>query len=167
LVQHVRSDTRYAHHFEMMFQVDDALCSSVYGSVSRLKRFGVLLASIVRVLLFAKSRGEQGSRFAPGDSDSVYMNYDSKRRTYFMKCLCFELFNFAVTGDIRLSVGEAIRPLRSTKSKIVSASKGICKSSTVSSTSLLVLSTVLSLLTLFPYQPELLPFPEDPSCRGK
>jgi len=28
-----------------------------------------------------------------------------------MKCLCFELLSLAVTGDIKLSVGEAIKPL--------------------------------------------------------
>lgn len=39
-----------------------------------------------------------------------------------MKCLCFELFNLAVTGDMRLSVGDARNPLQASVWRIVDQS---------------------------------------------
>jgi len=85
-----------------------------------------------------------------------------------MKCLCFELFNLAVTGDIKLSVGEAIKPLEretAIPSQLLKTTHGRRGCRAVSSLGQRVKHQI-QLLTLFPYQPELLPFPEDPSCGG-
>jgi hypothetical protein len=65
----------------------------------------VLLGELVAIML---EKSEVGFPLGTTEWSEIRRSQEKGGKTHFMKCLCFALVSLAVTGDIRLSVGETI-----------------------------------------------------------
>lgn len=85
----------------------ERLCQRV---VVRVRPLGVFVDVGLARRVGCDHAGEQGCRLSPKSRgvSEIRRTVEWEWKTHFMKCLCFALVSFAVTGDIKLSVGDTI-----------------------------------------------------------